>query len=32
MTSPVPWTFAAGGEFAEQLDFLTDVLPAITGP
>ena len=32
MTAPVPWTFAAGGEFAEQLDFLTDVLPAITGP
>lgn len=32
MADPVPWTFVAGGEIVEQLDPLTDVLPAATGP
>lgn len=29
---PQPWPFAAGGEITEQLDWLTDVLQAATGP
>ncbi len=32
MTDPVPWTFAAGGTVFEQYAWLTDVLPAPTGP
>jgi hypothetical protein len=32
MADPVPWTFNAGGTVAEQLTWLTDVLPATTGP
>lgn len=32
MSDPVPWTFAAGGEMVEQLEFLTDALDADTGP
>lgn len=29
---PTPWTLPGGGEIAEQLDWLTDVLAAPTGP
>lgn len=33
MTEPAAtWTFTAAGEVAERLEFLTDVLPAVTGP
>lgn len=32
MADPVPWTFDAGGTVSEQLSWLTDVLPAVTGP
>lgn len=32
MADPVPWTFCAAGEASERLDWLTDVLPAATGP
>jgi len=32
MSVPVPWTFAIGGDVSEQLEWLTDVLPAATGP
>lgn len=32
MSDPVAWPFFAGGEFSEQLDFLTDIMPAGTGP
>lgn len=28
----MPWTFAAGGDVSEQLDWLTDTLAAATGP
>ncbi|WP_162405582.1 hypothetical protein [Pseudoxanthomonas jiangsuensis] len=31
MADPVAWTFACGGEIVEQLDALTDVLPAENG-
>lgn len=32
MGVPVPWTFAAAGTVSAQLAWLTDVLPAVTGP
>lgn len=32
MADPIPWSFAFGGEASEQLEWLTDVLPALTGP
>lgn len=32
LADPVPWTFFAGGEYAEQLDSRTDILRAATGP
>jgi len=32
MSDPVAWTFATGGDVVEQLEFLTDALPADTGP
>lgn len=32
MGVPVPWTFDAGGIVAEQYTWLTDTLPAATGP
>ena len=32
MGTPVPWTFDAGGTVSEQLTWLTNTLPAATGP
>lgn len=32
MPDPIPWTFATGGTVSETLTWLTDVLPAVTGP
>ncbi|WP_298580604.1 hypothetical protein [uncultured Luteimonas sp.] len=32
LADPVPWPFFPGGEFVEQLDSRTDILPAATGP
>ena len=32
MADPIPWTFASGGTVSETLTWLTDVLPAVTGP
>lgn len=32
MPDAVPWTFSAGGATSERLEWLTDVLPAHTGP
>ena len=32
MADPIPWTFATGGTVSETLTWLTDVLPAVTGP
>lgn len=32
MTDPVPWTFGVGGDVAERWEWLTDVMPAPTGP
>lgn len=32
MPDALPWTWSAGGAFSERLDWLTDVLPAYTGP
>ncbi len=32
MPDAIPWTWSAGGAFSERLDWLTDVLPAYTGP
>ncbi len=32
MAEPVPWAFSSGGERTEQLEWLTDVTPAATGP
>lgn len=31
MADPIPWTFAAGGDYTEELAWLTDVLRAPTG-
>lgn len=32
MPDALPWIWSAGGAFSERLDWLTDVLPAYTGP
>lgn len=32
MPDAIPWTWSAGGAFSERLDWLTNVLPAATGP
>ena len=31
MPDPIPWTFATGGEYTEEFQWLTDVLSAPTG-
>lgn len=31
MPDPIPWTFSAGGDYTEELSWLTDVLQAPTG-
>ena len=31
MADPIPWTFATGGEYTEEFQWLTDVLAAPTG-
>lgn len=32
LADPVPWSFFAGGEYAEQLAARTDIMPAASGP